>query len=121
MSSFSQRIRPHVERELSEAWERETQGDHAAAFLHLERAHILGQSSTREHVRTHVRMLLWGVRQRKPREVAGQALRIIGAATKTAFGFVPEGNTGGTNVSAFKRLPIPDDLARLIAVAKLRA
>ena len=120
MSNFSRQIRSYVERELSQAQQRDAQGDHAAAFVHLERAHILGQASTREHVRTHVHMLLWGVRQRKSREVAGQVLRIVGAATKTAFGFVPEGNTGGANISAFKRLPIPDDLARLIAAARLR-
>lgn len=120
MSTFSQRIRPYVDRELSQARQRETEGDSEAAFVHLERAHILGQASTREHVRTHVRMLLWAVRQRKSREVAGQALRIIGAATKTAFGFIPAGNTGGASISAFKRLPIPDDLAQLITAAKLR-
>ena len=119
-SSFSQRIRPYVDRELSQARQREVQGDPGGAFVHLQRAHILGQASTREHVRTHVRMLLWGIRQRKSREVVGQALRIIGAATKTAFCLVPEGNTGGANISPFTRLPIPEDLAQLIAAAKQR-
>ncbi|WP_288389267.1 DUF3703 domain-containing protein, partial [uncultured Alteromonas sp.] len=33
-------------------------------------------------------------------------IRIVGAATKTAIGLVPKGNTGGTDISPFKRLPI---------------
>jgi hypothetical protein len=30
----------------------------------------------------------------------------------TAIGWLPEGNTGGTSVSAFRRMPIPPDLQR---------
>ena len=71
-------------------------------------------------MRVHVLMLIWAVRQRAPRELAGQLLRIAGAATKTALGWVPSGNTGGANVSPFKSLPIPTDLARILARAKRR-
>jgi hypothetical protein len=63
-------------------------------------------------------MLLWGVRRRQLREVAGQVLRIVGAATKTAFGLVPTGNTGGSNVSPFRRLPIPLELQSIIDEAR---
>ncbi|WP_390584188.1 DUF3703 domain-containing protein [Erythrobacter sp. MTPC3] len=76
---------------------------------------ILSQYSTRDHVRVHVLMLKWGLREREPREVAGQLLRIIGAATKTAIGWIPTGNTGGANVSPIKPMPLPDDLAAIIA------
>jgi hypothetical protein len=69
----------------------------------LERAHVLGQTSTVEHVRVHWRMFLWGLRQRSPREYLGQLVRIVGAATKTAVGLVPHGNTG--RITTFKRLP----------------
>ena len=62
-----------------------------------------------QHVRVHAEMLLWGIRQRSAREVLGQAVRIIGAATKTFVGLVPHGNTGGANVSAFRRMPIAPD------------
>jgi len=65
-------------------------------------------------------MLFWAVRQRKLSEAIGQVMRIVGAATKTAIGWVPEGNTGGARISPFKRLPIPDDLAQQIAAAKRR-
>jgi len=78
-------------------------------------AHVLGQASTREHVRVHWQMLRWAARQRQPQELAAQVLRIIGAAVLTAAGLVPEGNTGGGNVSAFRRLPVPPGLAAIIA------
>jgi hypothetical protein len=65
-----------------------------------------------------MRMLMWGMRHHNFGEVAGQVTRLIGAATKTWLGLIPLGNTGGANVSAFKPLPIPDDLADLIDVAR---
>jgi hypothetical protein len=48
-------------------------------------------------------------------------LRIVGAATKTPFGWVPSENTGGANVSPIKPLPIPSDLAQTIQIAQRRA
>lgn len=118
MHSFSQRIRPYVERELGRAIAAERQGDVQLAFRHLERAHVLGQASTRLHLRAHWLMLRWGLRNGDLREVLGQLVRLIGAASKTAIGLVPPGNTGGTNVSPFKTLPVPADLAAIIAAAR---
>ncbi|MCT8328883.1 DUF3703 domain-containing protein [Albidovulum sediminis] len=66
-------------------------------------------------VRVHWHMLRWGLRQRDAKEVAGQVLRIAGAATKTAVGLVPIGNTGGANVSPLKPMPVPEDLAKTLA------
>lgn len=120
MSRFAARIRPYVTAELQAAAAAERGGDAARAFCHLERAHVLGQASTREHVRVHWRMLCFGLRQRSPREVFGQLLRIAGAAGKTAVGLVPEGNTGGANVSPFRRMPVPPELAAIIAAARSR-
>ncbi len=114
MSSFSKLIQPHVETELLAAAATEFSGNHQRAFSHLERAHVLGQSSTFHHVRVHWRMFCWGWRQHDARECIGQLMRIVGAATKTAVGFVPSGNTGGSNISPFKVLPIPADLGRII-------
>jgi hypothetical protein len=53
MSEFGRRIRPYVERELVAARQAETRGQPDVAFSYLERAHVLGQSSTVEHVRAH--------------------------------------------------------------------
>ncbi len=118
MTNFGKAIRPHVQAELYAAQEAEAQGQPDVAFSHMERAHVLGQASTIEHVHIHSRMLLWGWRQRSFRECVGQALRIAGAATKTAVGLVPEGNTGGSNVSPFKRMPIPPELETIIRRAR---
>lgn len=116
--TFGNRIRAYVEVELNAAQAAERAGEPTTAFGHLERAHVLGQRSTVQHVRVHLRMLAWGLHHRNGREIMGQITRLIGAATKTWIGLVPQGNTGGANVSAFKSMPIPDDLADLIEVAR---
>ena len=117
MSAFGRNIRPHVDTELRAAIEAEAQSEITRAFTHLERAHVLGQSSTVQHVRVHWHMLLWGLRQSDLHECIGQFFRIVGAATKTAFGWVPHGNTGGANVSPFKPMPVPPELAARIRAA----
>ena len=121
MSTFAEKIHPHVVKELEHAAAAERQGEPNLAFHHLERAHVLGQAATREHVRAHWAMLLWGVRRSRFREVAGQVLRIVGATTKTWIGLVPSGNTGGSNVSPFRRLPIPVELQSIIDEARTQA
>ena len=112
--SFAKRIRPFVSAELTRAGEAARSGQPRAAFAHLEAAHVLGQASTREHVRVHWQMLVWGMARRDAREVVGQILRMIGAATKTAFGLVPSGNTGGANISPFQSLPVAPELQRIL-------
>ena len=114
---FGALIRPEVDAELGAA---RTARDPAVSFHHLERAHVLGQASTIEHVRVHVHMLVWSLRHRKPSEVVGQAVRIAGAAALTTIGLIPHGNTGGSNVSPFRPMPVPEDLAAMIAKASHR-
>lgn len=115
---FARNIRPHVSAELRAAKAALRAGQTLQAFSHLERAHVLGQASTVEHVRVHWRMLLWGLRQRSLRECLGQILRIVGATTKTAAGLVPHGNTGGANVSLLRRMPVAPDLQAVIDQAR---
>lgn len=114
---FGRRIRPHVDAEVTAAKAAEIRGEAAAAFRHLERAHVLGQSSTTQHVRVHLHMLTWAVLHHDAREFIGQVLRVIGAAAGTWAGLVPPGNTGGSKVSGFRPMPIPDDLADQITAA----
>lgn len=118
--SFARCIRPAVDAELATATRLERAGDTARAFRHLERAHVLGQRSTALHVLAHARMLGWAWRRRDARELAGQLLRLAGAASKTALGLVPAGNTGGSDVPPLRRLPIPPDLQRAIDAARPR-
>jgi hypothetical protein len=81
----------------------------------LEQVHWLYRGS---HVRVHWLMFAWGVKRRDAPEVLGQVVRLIGAATKTAIGLVPSGNTGGSNISPVQRVPIPADLAAIIEATK---
>lgn len=118
MSKFSSNIRPYVEREFAAASINMQSGEPAQAFVHLENAHVLGQESTYLHVKAHVLMLQWAIRQRHLRELLGQIARIVGAATKTVFGLVPIGNTGGTSVSPFKPMPLQPEHEEIIARAK---
>lgn len=92
-------------------------GDFDAAFHHLERAHILGQRSTRLHVRSHVGMLGVARQRRDAREFAGQLTRIVAAAVFSRL-WVPVGNTGGANVSATRPMPVPPDLQAILDSAQ---
>jgi len=112
--SLRARIRPHVQAELAHAARQRALGDVAAEFACLERAHVLGQRSTVEHVRVHGYMLAWSVRNRDAKEFIGQLARLVGAATKTAMGLVPSGNTGGAKASAVRPMPVPADLQAIL-------
>ena len=82
----------------------------AEAFAHLERAHVLGQEYVRPHLRSHWLMLEIAARRRDPVAVLGQVVRIVLGGLGSAIGKVPTGNTGGTDISMFKRMPIAADL-----------
>ncbi|HCS29177.1 MAG TPA: hypothetical protein DIW43_17090 [Spongiibacteraceae bacterium] len=116
--TFTKRIASYAESELENAKRARSAGNFSQEFTHLERAHVLGQESTYWHVKIHVLMLVWATRNGSAREALGQVFRIVGAATKTAFGLVPQGNTGGANVSPFKKMPISPELSALIQRAK---
>lgn len=116
--NFTRSIRPYVEAELALARKKQRQGNQAEAFTHLENAHVLGQASTRLHVKVHLMMLLWAIKKGNLNEFCGQILRIVVAATKTAFGLVPSGNTGGANVSPFKVMSIPPKLKKILEKAQ---
>lgn len=88
-------------------------GNFDLAFHYLERAHILGQRRTWLHVRSHLGMLRVGWQRADLREIAGQVVRIVAAALFSRI-WVPEGNTGGANVSAIKPMPVPADLRALL-------
>lgn len=115
--SFAENINKYVDAEIGKADEYLVGSDPENAFRHLERAHVLGQAVTLEHTRVHWLMLKIGWKRRDFREIFGQLFRIAGASTKTPLGIYPRGNTGGANVSPFKPLPIPDDLAAIIEKA----
>ena len=115
---FRQRIKERVDEEITCAEDFLQANDPAAAFRHLERAHVLGQSVTTEHTRVHWQMLKIGWQTKNWREIFGQLFRIVGASTKTPFGIYPTGNTGGSNVYFFKPMPVPNDLQAILDEAR---
>jgi hypothetical protein len=84
------------------------------AMRHLERAHVLGQNSVMPHVRSHWAMFQIAVKRRLPADGLGQAVRIVLGALGSAVWVVPTGNTGGTDISMFARLPLDPEIAALI-------
>lgn len=107
--------------ELRQAYEREMASARAAclagalgtAMGHLEVAHVLGQRQVAPHVATHWWMLKIAFRRHSLPQAWGQLLRIVLGALGSSVGIVPIGNTGGTDISMFKRLPIDPALRRL--------
>lgn len=100
--------------EMAEAQRLLKGGSLDEAFAHLERAHVLGQRYIVPHVQTHWLMLRIGVSRRSIAEVMGQAARIVLGAFGSAIGVVPTGNTGGTNISMFRRLPIDPEIENVL-------
>jgi hypothetical protein len=100
--------------EMEQGYARLASLDLDAAFQHFERAHILGQRRTWLHVRAHAAMLKVGWLRSDVREIAAQLSRVV-AATLFSRIWVPDGNTGGANVSALKPMPIPEDIKRILA------
>ncbi len=101
-------------RELDLARALLAQGNLDAAHSHLERAHVIGQAHAGAHMRVHARMLALEWRRRRPLAVLGQAVRIVLGGLGSAVGVVPTGNTGGSDISMFKRLPVAPELQALI-------
>lgn len=88
-----------------------------ARWQAIERAHILSQPWPRPHVRTHAVMLRLAVRDRDLYEALGQIVRLIAAGPASAAGEYPTGNTGRARVPIKAPMPVPDDLAALLATA----
>ncbi|CAN7509331.1 DUF3703 domain-containing protein [Mycolicibacterium frederiksbergense] len=92
-----------------------TADDPKVRWRHLERAHIVSQPDPWLHTCNHAVMLKLALRQHDRREAFGQVLRIIVAAPGSISGRYPVGNTGRTSVGLTTPMPIPDDLAALLA------
>ena len=63
-------------------------------------------------------MLRIGLQRRSAAEIWGQIVRILLGAVGSAVDIVPSGNTGGTNINMFKRLPIAPELQASIGNSK---
>jgi len=108
------RRRAAVDEELKRAREAEVSGTPAAAWSHLERAHVLSQPFAFPHVRVHLAMFAFAWHHHLWHELVGQLPRLLLAGPASALGRAPIGNTGGSNVSLFRPLPVPADLQALL-------
>lgn len=85
-----------------------------AAMTLLQRAHVLGQRDIGPHLRVHLLMLLAAWALRDGRELRGQLLRLVLTPIGHLSGRLPIGNTGTSDVSAFKPMALPPDVAQLL-------
>jgi hypothetical protein len=83
-------------------------------FAHIERAHVSGQAFVAPHARSHWLMLKLECRRGLPVVTFGQVVRIVLGVVGSAVGIVPVGNTGGSNVGMFRRMPIAPELQNTI-------
>ena len=107
-------LKRHFDAELARARAAEAAGDLGQAWRSLERAHILSQAHAGPHVRVHLRMAGFALRQRRVGELLGQVPRTLLAAPGTWLGRAPRGNTGGTDAGLFTPMEIPADLQALL-------
>lgn len=88
--------------------------DYAATWRHLERAHILSQSSAWRHLCIHFVMFIYAIMRREIREALGQVPRMILAVPSSLLGLAPLGNTGRSSVGLFATASLPKDLETLV-------
>lgn len=89
--------------------------DSAGFWRAAERAHILSQPWPWPHTRTHAAMLGRALRERDRVEAIGQIIRLLVAGPGSAAGRYPDGNTGRARVPLTQPMPMPADLAEILA------
>jgi Protein of unknown function (DUF3703) len=114
MSPSNEALRAAWLVETAAATQARREEEQALEWAHLERAHILSQPMAGRHVRTHLAMLAAGWRRRDMHEITGQLMRLVVAGPGSVTGRYPAGNTGGADVSAFRPMFMPEELAALL-------
>ena len=107
-------LKQAFQQRLTQAQQHYKEKDYTQAFSELEIAHVLGQQYLWPHWQVHFAMLKVGLAQKSSKEIAGQIWRIILTPAGHLTGRLPLGNTGGSNVNAFKPMPIAAELQTLL-------
>jgi len=113
-TSMPKTLKPYYQDELSKAQSALLKNELQKSWHHLERAHILGQPYPVAHTAVHWKMLKFGIKMKKGKEIIGQLPRLIFGGIKSFVGKIPVGNTGGANVPPLKPMEIPEDLTSII-------
>lgn len=108
-------VREHFNAELQRAKIAIAEQDFEAAWIALQRAHILGQTDAIAHFTAHWQMLRLAWRQRDLREVSGQILPTIVAVPLTLlYGRMRALRGGKANVDPSERMSVPEDLQQIL-------
>lgn len=92
--------------------------DFPHAWKTLEDAHIISQPYAALHTLVHWRMLALSWKTNDLTELWGQLMRLVVAAPGSLFRKYPVGNTGRSDVSMFKPMPIPERLQKILSENK---
>ncbi len=111
---MNEKLKKNFYRHINIAKDLIDQGSLDEAFSVLEVAHVLGQRYIIPHMLSHYYMLKIGILNRDVKEVLGQLFRLPTGVLGSAIGILPTGNTGGSNVSPFKKMNISDDIKNLM-------
>jgi len=117
-TTLPETLRPYYDAELTAYKERMEAGNLSNAWLHLERAHIIGQRYPFTHSYVHWKMLHYGIHIKSGKEVIGQIPRLIFGGVKSFVGKVPLGNPGGANVPPLKPFKISSELQAILEHAE---
>ncbi|QQX77159.1 MULTISPECIES: DUF3703 domain-containing protein [Aequorivita] len=120
-TSLPKGLRPFYEIEIGKYRKEFKGGNLAAAWNHLERAHILGQRYPYAHTFVHWKMLQFGFKIKSPKEILGQIPRLVFGGVKSFVGKVPVGNPGGANVPPLKPFPIEKEVQEIFIKAGVSA
>ena len=107
-------LQPFYKKELADASTCLSKNNLQQSWLHLERAHILGQPYPFAHSYVHWKMLLFGIKTKNTKEIIGQIPRLLVGGIKSFVGNIPVGNTGGANVPPLRPMKIPKELSEII-------
>ncbi len=111
---MNKEVRLEFEDRIKKAKQLIVKKNYQDAFFLLEEAHILGQRYVIPHTICHLYMLKIGILNKDFKEVVGQLFRIPTGFIGSLVGILPIGNTGGSNVSPFKGMDIPEKLKRIM-------
>lgn len=113
-TSIPKELETYYKLELQQYQKEYSNGNLLKAWLHLERAHIIGQKYPYTHSFVHLKMLQFGFKIKDGKEVIGQIPRLIFGGIKSFVGKIPVGNPGGANVPPLKPFPIAKDLKDIL-------
>lgn len=108
-------VREHFEAELRKAHIAIEAEDFEAAWIALQRAHILGQTAPVAHIIAHWTMLKLAWKQRDVKEIAGQLMPTLMAIPLTLFFGQRRFLRGGkSNVDEKEKMSIPEDIQQIL-------